>query len=359
MNSSTRRKLQNMLALSLSMLYLASTVAAFSSPTVVDNKAQLFSGHTTSNNKFAADKTNDVTLTYLEINGWLLSTNGITILIDPILEGELDFGIPSLYQGKKRVLPSYGLPGALPPIDCILLTQGLDDHAHVRTLQKLQSMDPTVPIIAPPSAKAALKASGFWKDEEELKSIFNPVRQISDSFQEPQVRFLNHREKATIISRQEPNNSRTVHVRATEGALVGPPWQRRENGYLIQGSSSSSKTNGPSIYLEPHVEFNQRELQQLLQQNGSPDIVITPISGQTLPAFELVHGPKDTIRLVQTLQPKYLIPMQNGDIETNGPVSKFVSEVGSATEFQKQLQTSNLKTQLIDVVPGKDITISI
>eukprot|EP00966_Prymnesium_polylepis_P319067 7369319-Prymnesium_polylepis.1 len=54
----------------------------------------------------AATASGACTLTYLEINGWLLSTSGVTVLVDPVLEGELDFGIPGIYSASKRVLPS-------------------------------------------------------------------------------------------------------------------------------------------------------------------------------------------------------------------------------------------------------------
>lgn len=293
----------------------------------------LFSGH--AHNRASDSKHNSVLLTYLEINGWLVTMNGLTILIDPIPEGNLDFGIPSLYQGMKRVLPSDGLVDSLPDIDCLLITQGLDDHAHVRTLKKLHALDPNLPIVAPPSARRALQDSGFD----------NP-------------RIVKHQEEVMIRPRNdltskktEGNDSSYVNVRATKGALVGPPWQRRENGYILRGSASSA-SSCPSIYIEPHVEFNRRELSRL----GPVDVVISPVSGQALPAFELVHGPKDTMRLIETLQPKYLVPMQNGDIDTKGPVSRLVSEVGSLGELERRLSSSNVDTELVtQVVPGKGI----
>lgn len=261
---------------------------------------------------------------------------GLTVLIDPILEGNLDFGIPSLYQGKKRVLPREGLIDSLPHIiDCLLITQGLDDHAHVRTLQKLQTLDPNLPIFAPPSAKGALEASGFS----------NP-------------HYLKHGEEAIVQPRDNKSaSSSSISIQATKGALVGPPWQHRENGYIIKGSSSASSTM-PSIYIEPHVDFNAKELSRL----GPVDIVISPISGQSLPAFELVHGPKDTMRLLETLRPKYLVPMQNGDIDTEGPVANFVSEIGSTSEFERRLSASKnrLGTEMVSpIVPGEDIEISL
>ena len=314
------------------------SIAALSSVLPTSTRHGLFSSHVKS--KTTTSQNNEMTLTYLEINTWLLSMQGVTVLIDPLLEGPLDFGIPDLYQGKKRVVPETGLTESLPPIDCILITQGLDDHANVRTLRKLRSLDPTVPILASPSAKRALKAAGFL--DHEIAS---------------QVRFLYHGDETIIQPRTKlHNNNHAIQVRATQGALVGPPWQRRENGYVLRTHDGSKSTSSLSVYIEPHVEFNELELSRL----APVDVVITPISGQALPAFELVHGPKDAIRLLEILRPKYIVPMQNGDIDTQGPVSWLVSELGSPDDFKRLLATYKFNSaELVDVKPGVDTEISV
>ena len=92
---------------------------------------------------------------------------------------------------------------------------------------------------------------------------------------------------------------------------VGPPWQRRENGYIVSGSG------GPSLYLEPHVEFDAEEL----AAPGPVDAVITPLGGQTLPGFELVHGPAASAELIATLQPKWVQPPQPTPFEAGDSVS--------------------------------------
>ena len=63
----------------------------------------------------AATSAAAATLTWLEINGWIITAGGVTVLVDPILEGGLDFGIPSIYSAQKRSLPASGLLDALPP----------------------------------------------------------------------------------------------------------------------------------------------------------------------------------------------------------------------------------------------------
>jgi len=316
----------------LAIRFLVVAVSLFSaaafSVSSPKTSAQLFASHA---DKKAAlsDDANAAVLTYLEINGWLLSTGGITILVDPILEGALDFGIPSIYRANKRTLPSKGLCEELPTIDCVLITQGLDDHAHIRTLKKLASiLDRNVSVIAPPSARGALEQCGF------------------DATRSSNIRFIKPGGQLHI------GDEGAVAIKATTGALVGPPWQARENGYVIRTAS------GPSIYIEPHVEYNLQEL-----RNEAPvDILITPVSGQGLPAFELVHGPSDVLRLVQTLQPKYVVPMQNGDVDAEGLASSLVQSIGSPNEFRRILskaqRTGVRKVEIIDTIPGKAIVLS-
>ena len=279
-------------------------------------------------------------LTYLEINGFVLSTNGLTILIDPILEGPLDFGIPEFYTAKKRNLPPTDLIDALPPIDCILLTQGLDDHAHVRTLTKLASdaRFDAVPIVAAPSAEAALEASGMLRPSN--------------------VRFLRHGERTTVGS-LTTLESTTIDIRATAGALVGPPWQTRENGYILRPSDSSTTGKiGPSVYIEPHVEFQEQEL----KREAPVDVVITPIVGQRLRFldFDLVYGPEQAVRLVNILRPKVVIPMMNANVDDSGIASNLVSQNGKVKDFYQRLEKSQAAgTKIQELVPGNDVFIEI
>lgn len=100
-----------------------------------------------------------------------------------------------------------------------------------------------------------------------------------------------------------------------------------------------------------------------LREEAPVDAVITPISGQGLPAFELVHGPNDVLRLVQTLQPKYIIPMQNGDVDAEGLASSLVQSIGSPGEFRRILSKAQRpdehKVEVIDTVPGENIVLEV
>jgi hypothetical protein len=225
-------------------------------------------------------------------------------------------------------------------------------------------------IVAPPSAQSALQQSG-WFD----KSTSN-------------IRFLDHGQTTWIYHDDITNPTTTSYhlpplsIQATTGALVGPPWQRRENGYILTCASrrSSCSSNGTtnttttattttstattkdsiSLYIEPHVEFNPLELSTY----APVDIVITPTTGQGLPAFELVHGPTESIQLIETLRPRYIVPMSNGEIDITGLVAPLVTTVGSPHDFQRGMVTTTTTRDMIlptmvSVEAGKDIVLEL
>lgn len=46
--------------------------------------------------------------------------------------------------------------GDLPEIDCLLITQSLDDHCHLKTLKPLSEKSPNLRVVATPNAKPLL-----------------------------------------------------------------------------------------------------------------------------------------------------------------------------------------------------------
>lgn len=44
----------------------------------------------------------------------------------------------------------------LPEVDCLLITQSLDDHCHLKTLKPLSQKLPNLRVIATPNAKSLL-----------------------------------------------------------------------------------------------------------------------------------------------------------------------------------------------------------
>ena len=148
----------------------------------------------------------------------------------------------------------------------------------------------------------------------------------------------------------------------TSGALVGPPWQRRENGYVIKPRKAGG---APSLYIEPHVEFDPEELGQL---SGGVDVVVTPITGQGLPGFELVHGPSASADLVRRLRPRWVVPMCNGDVDASGASAPFIKQIGSREEFRSGLRLGASVSgagagapavEVIDVRPGQPISFAL
>jgi L-ascorbate metabolism protein UlaG (beta-lactamase superfamily) len=259
-------------------------------------------------------------LTFLEHNAWLMTLGRTTILVDPLLEGPLDFGLPSIiYSASKRVLPPSGLAGCLPSFDAIVITQGLSDHAHVPTLRALASRGLSCPVIAPPSAAAALEAAGV------PASI---------------TRLVGHGETVAVGG---------VVITATKGALVGPPWQARENGYVLRAAPGQPAF--PSVYIEPHAEFDAQELSAL----APVDIVITPVVGQFLPAFELVHDGNAALALCLALRPKTVLPMGNGEINAVGCTAGLVRSVGTVQGFGRMLERSGIGAALRRAPPGEPV----
>lgn len=59
--------------------------------------------------------------------------------------------------------------GDLPEIDCLLITQSLDDHCHLKTLKPLSEKSPNLRVVATPNAKPLLDPlfSDVWY-------LFNP-----------------------------------------------------------------------------------------------------------------------------------------------------------------------------------------
>jgi len=300
-----------------------------------------------------AETSGGATLTYLEINGWLISAAGVTVLVDPVLEGRLDFGIPALFAASKRVLPESGSTSSLPPLDALLITQGLDDHAHARTLARLAELDPTLPILAPPSALPAVERA-FGRGV--VQCLASPSRRIELPYlglsSLPTVRLpadATHAAEAVVRPRRGGAGG-GLRVTATSGALVGPPWQRRENGYVLRPVQEGA---APSLYLEPHVEFDEDELRAF----APVDAVITPTRGQALPGFELVHGPAAAVRLVETLRPRLVLPMSNGAIDAAGIAAPLVTPIGAGNEFERLLAEAGVGAEVLEVRPGEPLTI--
>jgi len=92
-------------------------------------------------------------LTWIDLNSWIFQLAGKTILVDPWLVDPMTiYGQSWLFTAYHNHPLAY-TPETLPPIDLIMISQGVDDHCHVPTLEKL---DRAIPAIASPTAAKIL-----------------------------------------------------------------------------------------------------------------------------------------------------------------------------------------------------------
>ena len=263
---------------------------------------------------------------FLESNTFVFRLGDIKIFSDPVMS-QLDFGIPAVYRGRKKYINgATELENEAKTSDLVLISQGFDDHAHTPTLKKLSALRPDMPYICPPSAVAILTACGIPQ---------NCITTIS------------HGQKLEF---GKANKKAKIEIRATQGALLGPPWQTKENGYIFRPAPSTSM-DFPSLYYEPHCMFDEAELRQA----GTVDYVVTPVVQQVLPAYTLVDGGARAIELANVLGAKCVIPMMNGELEQAGVLSKLVRKVGSVDEFMSIASRQSTPLKVLLAPPGEEI----
>ena len=245
-------------------------------------------------------------LTYLDSNSWLLAIAGKKILLDPWLVGDLVFGnLPWLFKGSKntqRPLPDN--------IDLILLSQGLEDHAHRPTLEVL---DKHIPVVGSPGGAQVAKDLGYT-----------------------QVTALEHGEKYVLEA--------SVEIQAFPGSPTGPTTV--ENGYLLQDLDT-----GYSLYYEPHGYHSPQ-----LKERGQPvDVVITPLIDLKLPLLgAVIKGQKTALEVCQWLKPQVILPTAaGGDLTFSGVLLSILRSEGTPASFQELLRAHDLSTQVLEPTPGE------
>ena len=244
-------------------------------------------------------------LTWLDSNSWLMEIGGERILLDPWLVGNLVFGnLDWFFKGSKntdRQIPAN--------IDLILLSQGLEDHAHPPTLKQL---DKNIPVVGSPGAAKVAQNLGY-----------------------SQVTALAHCEKFTL------NNS--VEIKAVPGSPIGP--MLVENGYLIRELETGLK-----LYYEPHGYHSPS-----LQEDAPVDVVITPMIDLAIPLIgPIIKGSKSALSVAKMLQPQVMLPTAaGGDITFEGLLMSLLREAGSVEELRSQLAENHLTTKAIAPKPGE------
>ncbi len=246
--------------------------------------------------------------TYIGSNSWFLEIGDRRILLDPWLVGPLVFGNAAwLFKGTHRQ------PPAQPEnINLILLSQGLEDHAHRQTLA---SLDKAIPVAGSPSAAKVARELGF-KD----------------------VSSLPHGTTHTVG---------TLEIQAYPGAPVGP---QRENAYLLRDLA-----NGKTLYYEPHG-FPPEDIKAC----APVDAVISPTISLKIPLLgSVINGNDSALQLAEWLQPKYFFSTASGgDIEFSGLLISLLKAVGSTEELRDRLAAKNLATKAVDPVPGEPIALA-
>ena len=243
-------------------------------------------------------------LTWFDSNSWLIELAGRRILLDPWFVGSQQFGnLDWLFKGIRS--QPYPIPEN---IDLILLSQGLEDHTHRPTLEKL---DHSIPVAASPSAAKVVESLGYTH-----------------------ITPLNHGETFTLAD--------ALEIKAVPGAPVGP--RLVENGYILKSLSA-----GPSLYYEPHG-FPDASLKQV----GSIDVVITPIIDLTLPLVgPIIRGRKGATELATWLKPQVVLPTaMEGNAKYTGILISWLKAVGSSDELRAALAQQNLSTQVIEPQSG-------
>ncbi|MBR8831565.1 MAG: hypothetical protein N5P05_003050 [Chroococcopsis gigantea SAG 12.99] len=246
-------------------------------------------------------------LTWFDSNSWLIEIGGQRILLDPWLVDDLVFGnLPWLFRGiktSKRDIPDR--------IDLILLSQGLEDHAHPPTLKKL---DKSIPVIASPGGAKVAKELGYTK-----------------------VTPLQHGQELLLD---------TVKIKAVIGSPIGPT--TLENGYIL-----TDLTDNKSLYYEPHGYHSPT-----LKESVPIDVVITPIIDLKIPVLgSVIKGESSALELCQWLKPQVIIPTAaGGDISFEGLLISLLKAAGSPEQFRQKLTDNGLDTQVIDPQPGQTFT---
>ena len=249
-------------------------------------------------------------LTYFDSNSWLIEIDGSRILLDPWLVGKLTFGnLAWLFEGKKNN------PQPIPEnIDLILLSQGLEDHAHPPTLREL---DRNIRVVASPNAAKVAQQIGYKT-----------------------IETLEH--GATFKTGQ-------VEIKAVPGSPIGPTLV--ENGYIIKGLES-----GKNIYYEPHGYHSKS-----LQQEAPIDVIITPLINLKLPLLgAVIKGQETALEVCRWLTPQVILSTAaGGDVDFKGAIASILQADGTVEQFNQLLQQHQLTTKAINPQPGTPIELAL
>lgn len=249
-------------------------------------------------------------LTWLDNNSWLIELGNQRILLDPWLVGSLVFGnMPWLFKGEHTQTPP--IPEQ---IDLILLSQGLEDHAHPETLRQLNR---DIPVVASANAAKVVRALGYTR-----------------------VTVLGHGEQFSVGN---------LTIQAVPGSPIGPLLV--ENGYLLTDTETGTK-----LYYEPHGNHSPS-----LQNNAPVDVVITPIVDLEIPLLgPIIKGSQSVLEVVEWLRPQVLLPTAaGGNVAFDGLLVSVLRARGSLENLQQQLAQRQFSTQVLTPRPGERFNLNL
>ncbi len=220
---------------------------------------------------------------YFGSSGWLVEFGDFHVLVDPWLTGKLSFPPgPWLIEGNL----SYEID--IPKrVDLLLLTQGLADHSHPPTLNKLSR---SLQVVGSPSAARVVRSLGFEKVDELHPGQMKEINELT--------------------------------IEATAGAKV----PHIENGYLLSHPLGS-------LYLEPHGFLDKKiGFRQL-------DAVITPVVNLSLPlAGDFIRGRTVLPELINRFLPlTVLASTTGGDAIFTGLLGNLISTEGTTEDVAQSL----------------------
>jgi L-ascorbate metabolism protein UlaG (beta-lactamase superfamily) len=252
-----------------------------------------------------------INLTWLDNNSWIIEIGTKKILLDPWLVEPLVFAnLEWLFKGyrSQELVPPDG-------VDLILLSQGLEDHAHRPSLKLL---DKQIPVVGSPNAVKVVRELGFLE-----------------------VTQLQHGEVFNF------NNQ--IEILATRGSVVGATTV--ENGYILKEIATNLK-----LYYEPHGSHPSN-----LPDFAPIDVAIAPICNQKLPLVgAIIRGGEDALKMARSLQPQVMLPTASSKEATyEGLIPNFLTEEGSIADFQATLAQNNLPTQVLTLKPLERVELNL
>ncbi len=244
-----------------------------------------------------------VAATYFGANGWLLEFDGLRVLVDPWLCGELVFP-PGRWFFAGSLPHPWPVPAAL---DLLLLTQGLPDHCHPPSLALL---DRSLPVVGSATAAKRVRQLGFAD--------------------------------VTALAPGQCHRLGALSIRATAGA----PVPQVENGYRLDHPAGS-------LYLEPHGYLDADLPPEPLAA------VITPVVDLALPlAGAFVRGRQVLPLLLERFRPAVVLASTaGGDVRFAGLLTRALSQLGSNEEAAAlaaaAAASGQAPTRFIDPIPGQ------